>query len=417
MSKIVPFCGVRPSKDKAHLVTSQSVDRYSKAEINAKMASNPYSFLHIIKPKLSQPESKIKPGSREFLLQIKDQYKKYLSEGWLIDDDRACYYLYEQKNATYSSTGIIAAIHIDEYINGNVKIHEHTLTERENKLKEYLEICDFNAEPVCMFFESDKDWDFYLEQLKVQTPEYFFTTTDQITHSLWVLSDENIVSYLHEKFNALQNVYIADGHHRSAASALLAKYQRELKFKYTGNEGFNFLLGIFFPENQLKIFSYNRLIKDVFEISDNKILDLISENFSIEEINNINIELQEQTEILMLTESKSYLLKLKKKSPHHSEFNIGSSLLSDLILEPVFNIVDLKKDKRVEFVPGKLNNENLKTSIQSGKYKCAFVLCKVSMDLLKKIADHHMIMPPKSTWIEPKLRSGLVIYDIAKHGY
>jgi uncharacterized protein (DUF1015 family) len=416
MAKIFPFKGVRPTKDKVHLVVSRSVETYSKTEINAKMISNPYSFLHIIKevPNVA----KQKNSNKEQLVQIKKKYKHFLKENIFKIDEKECYYLYEQVKDGISYTGIIGIISIDDYLEGNVKIHEQTITERETKLMEYLEICNFNAEPVCFLFPDNVGIDSIIKETRKQNPEYFFTTADKVTHILWLIQEESALENLKDHFQSIPSVYIADGHHRSASSALLGQFRRKQKPNFSGDEGFNYYMGIFFPESSLRIFDFNRVVKDLNNMTADTLLNKLKSNFEVTPMSQENFSPAAIHEMSMYLEGRFYRLKALK----HLYTNVGitdgldAHILTKHILQPLFEITDLKTDKRVSFIPGIKGSVALKNAVDSGKFAVAFGLYPVAMKQLKEIADTGNIMPPKTTWVEPQLRSGLVIYDMELKG-
>lgn len=416
MAKIFPFKGVRPAKDKVHLVVSRSVETYSKAEISAKMISNPYSFLHIIKeiPNVSKQRN----NSKEQLILIKNKYKQFLKENIFQVDEQESYYLYEQIKEGISYTGIIGIISIDDYLEGNVKIHEQTLTERETKLMEYLEICDFNAEPVCFLFPDNAGIDTIISETRKQAPEYFFTTADKVTHYLWLIQEKTALENLKNHFQSIPSVYIADGHHRSASSALLGQYRRKHKPDFSGEEGFNFYMGIFFPESSLRIYDFNRVVRDLNHMSAETLLDKLKSHFEVTPIAQDTFAPAAIHEMSMYVEGRFYRLKALK----HLYTNVGitdgldAHILTKHILQPLLGITDLKTDKRVSFIPGIKGSIALKNAVDSGKFAVAFGLYPVAMKQLKEIADTGNIMPPKTTWVEPKLRSGLVIYDMELKG-
>ena len=280
MANIIPFKGIRPTKDKVHLVASRSVDGYNTAQLNDKLLSNPYSFLHIISPDISDGK-KTKPGSDERLKKVKTRYLQFLEDGVFVNDPQPSYYVYQQiKNSTIY-TGIIGCSSINDYFNGIIKTHEQTLTEREEKLKHYLEICDFNAEPVLFFYPNDTVIDELTLKSMQSEPVYDFTTTDMVRHKLWMVSDQLKVAQIQKRFSKIPAVYIADGHHRSASSALLGKSRREKTPNYTGKEPFNFYLGVFFPETELKIFDFNRVVKDLNGLSTEDFINKLSEKFHV----------------------------------------------------------------------------------------------------------------------------------------
>lgn len=413
MAIILPFKGIRPVKDKVHLVASRSVDGYDAAELHSKLASNPYSFLHVISPDFSEGK-KTKPGSIERLQKVKAKYQKYLDEKVLVHDQKSSYYVYQQQKDDFVYTGIIACTSIDDYINGKIKIHEQTITEREEKLKHYLEVCDFNAEPVLFSYPNDQRIDELTEQAEKETPEYDFTTTDRVRHKLWIIDHPAIVAEIQERFSTIPAVYIADGHHRSASSSLLGKARREQKQNYSEKEAFNYYLGIFFPETQLKIFDFNRVVKDLNGLNTQSFLEKLQANFTITPKGKEIYKPLYKHNFSMYIEDCWYSLDPKKELIHNEEpvGSLDASILSEHILSPILNIHDLRTDKRIGFVSGIKGMKELKNQVDHWGFKVAFGLYPVEMEQLKHIADTNNIMPPKTTWVEPKMRSGLVIYSL-----
>ena len=415
MATIIPFKGIRPAKDKVHLVASRSVDGYNIADLNEKLKSNPYTFLHVINPDFSDGK-KTKPGSEERLKKVKAQYLKFSKEDIFVNDSQPCYYIYQQQKNSIVYTGIIGCSSIDDYFNGVIKVHEQTLTEREEKLKHYLEVCDFNAEPVLFSYPNDQVIDELTVKLIQSEPVYDFTTTDKVRHKLWIVNEPTQVEKIQERFSKIQAVYIADGHHRSASSALLGKSRRATNPKYSGKEPFNFYLGIFFPETQLKIFDFNRIVKDLNGLSSEDFIRKLSEKFVVTEKGTELYKPINKHNFGMYLEGKWYSLDPQKKIVHNEEpvGSLDASILTEHILSPILNIHDLKTDKRISFVAGVKGMKELKDQVDSGKYKVAFALYPVEMTQLKHIADTNNIMPPKTTWVEPKMRSGLVIYSLSE---
>jgi uncharacterized protein (DUF1015 family) len=415
MATILPFKGIRPVKDKVHLVASRSVDGYDASELHSKLASNPYSFLHVISPDFSEGK-KTKPGSPERLKKVKAKYHKYIDEKILIRDPQSCYYIYQQHKDGHVYTGIIACTSIDDYINGTIKIHEQTITEREEKLMHYLEVCDFNAEPVLFSYPNDLRIDELTANVIGEVPEYDFTTTDRVRHKLWVLSDPASVTEIKERFSMIPAVYIADGHHRSASSALLGKARRASKGNYSGQEAFNFYLGIFFPETQLKIFDFNRVVKDLNGLNSQSFLEKLQANFIITPKGQDIYTPVQKHNFSMYIDGNWYSLDPKKEIVHNEQpvGSLDASILSEHILAPILNIHDLRTDKRIGFVSGIKGMKELKNQVDNWNFKVAFGLYPVEMEQLKHIADTNNIMPPKTTWVEPKMRSGLVIYSLGE---
>ncbi|HVA98406.1 MAG TPA: DUF1015 domain-containing protein [Bacteroidia bacterium] len=415
MAIVIPFKGIRPSNDKVHLVASRAVDGYSKNELKEKLSGNPFSFLHVILPDV-QDDKKTKPGSFERLQKVKNKFVHFIEEKIFIRDTSPCYYIYRRIKNEQEFTGIIGCSSIEDYFNGTIKKHEDTLTDRVQKLKNYLEVCDFNAEPVLFSYPNDSIIDNLTLQLTVSSPSYDFTTTDKIRHQLWVVNQTENIQLISNRFVKMPAIYIADGHHRSASSALLAKSRKEKNKNHTGIEPYNFYLGIFFPETQLKIYDFNRVVKDLNGIEKNIFLEKLLPHFSIINKGDKIYKASGLHNFSMYLEKEWYSLTLKNNflTDVNPSENLDAYLLTKYILAPLLNIEDLRTNKRIGFVAGIKGMEELKNQVDSGKAKVAFGLYPVSMKQLKEIADANQIMPPKSTWIEPKMRNGLVVYSLSE---
>ncbi len=412
MATVLPFKAIRPVNDKVHLVASRSVDGYNVPELKDKLAGNPYTFLHVINPDY-EDGVKTRPGSKERLAKVKRRFKMFRDDKVFEQDQKPSYYIYRQIKNGIEFIGIIACTSIDDYLNGVIKIHEQTITQREEKLKDYLEVCEFNAEPVLFCYPNDEEIDLLIQQVASQRPDNDFTTTDRVRHTLWIVDDPGKVDLIANRFANMPAIYIADGHHRSASSALLGKMRREQKKDYTGQEAFNYYLGVFFSETQLKIYDYNRLVKDMNDLTVSELLKKLKTKFTVKEVNEDLFKPSKKHEISMYVSGKWYSL-TANQGTYNSKDPVGSldaSILTEHILSPFFDIHDLKIDKRIGFVPGIKGAEALKKNVDEGKAEVAFGLYPVTMDHLKWIADTNNIMPPKSTWVEPKMRSGLVIYS------
>lgn len=413
MAKVIPFRAIRPQNDKVHLVASRSVDGYNTSELREKLAGNPYSFLHVINPDF-EDGIKTRPGSRERLQKVKDHFRKFVREKIFLRDEAPCYYLYRQIKEGNEFTGIIACTSIDDYMNGVIKIHEQTLTQREEKLKDYLDVCEFNAEPVLFCYPNDQVIDEVSDEISLGRPDYDFSTTDKVRHTVWIISNRKTVKLIAERFSRIPNIYIADGHHRSASSTLLGKLRRSTRKSYTGEEAFNYYLGVFFPENHLKIYDYNRIVKDLNGLSVNQFIYHLKNNFVVTEVAEADFKPTQKHELSMYIDNKWYSLKAKEGiyNPEDPIGSLDADILTKYILSPVLDIHDLKVDKRIGFVPGVKGSIALKRQVDEGKAAIAFGLYPVTMEHLKWIADTNNIMPPKSTWVEPKMRSGLLIYSL-----
>jgi uncharacterized protein (DUF1015 family) len=412
MAQIIPFKAIRPVADKVHLVASRSVDGYNATDLRDKLVGNPFTFLHVINPDYDDG-IKTKPGSKERLTKVKNKFKAFVKEEVFLSDKALGYYIYRQIKEDNIYTGIIACTSIDDYFNGVIKIHEQTLTQREEKLKDYLEVCEFNAEPVLFCYPNDTEIDKLTTDVIKTRADYDFTTTDRVQHTLWVVNEKKSVELLKERFNKIPSIYIADGHHRSASSALLGKSKREKLKNYTGKESFNFYLGVFFPETQLKIYEYNRAVKDLNNLNAEQFLSKIKKSFTVTKINEQDFKPRQKHEISMYMNNTWYSLKVNEGiyNPKDPVGSLDAAILTQQLLSPILDIHDLKTDKRIGFVPGIKGSKELKKQVDEGKFAVAFGLYPVTMDHLKWIADTNNIMPPKSTWVEPKMRSGLVVYS------
>jgi uncharacterized protein (DUF1015 family) len=412
MATVLPFKAIRPSQDKVHLVASRSVEGYQPHEIKERLSGNPFTFLHVINPDFKDGV-KTKAGSPERLAKVKIRYREFIKNEILIHDTKACYYVYRQIKENHQYLGIIACTSIDDYLSGVIKIHEQTITQREEKLKEYLEVCEFNAEPVLFCYPNDQELDVVVADVSKGHPDYDFSTTDMVRHTLWVVSSDFMIQKISERFSTMPAIYIADGHHRSASSALLGKEKRIQKPDYSGTEPFNYYLGVFFAETQLKIYEYNRVVKDMHGLTVETLLQQLSLKFEVKPLTVDFYEPQQKHEMSMYIQNQWYSL-MAKDGTYFSHDPVGSldaSILTEHVLSPIFDIHDLKTDARIGFVPGVKGANALKQQVDEQNAAVAFGLYPVTMDHLKWIADTNNIMPPKSTWVEPKMRSGLVIYS------
>ena len=409
MAKISAFKALRPARDKVHLVATRPYYSYKKNVLKAKLEDNPYTFLRIINPEFDKTV-KTKANSLERFGLVKDKYKEFIEQGILIKDTEAHIYIYRQTKDGHAFTGIIAGACLEEYEQNLIKKHEATLTSREAMFTEYLDIVGYNAEPVLLSYPDEKEIDFLLEKYITERPEYEFTTTDRITHELWVLNSTDSNSII-KSFETLQATYIADGHHRSASSAGLKKQRSNTSKNHFPNE--DYFLAFFINENRLKILEFNRLVKTLNKFTNSEFVGKLSSSFHIISLAK-STKPKHEHQITMCLEGKWFELNCK---PHiidesHPVKCLDAEILTHYVLQPILGIHDLKTDENIEFVSGAENIESFEERIKKGKFRVGFILFPASMNQVKKVADNHMIMPPKSTWVEPKLRSGLTIYYI-----
>ena len=409
MTKIAPFKALRPVRDKVHLVATRPYYSYKKNVLKAKLEDNPYTFLRIINPEFNS-DKKTKPNSKERFELVKDKYKEFIDDGILIKDTQAHIYIYRQTKNGHEFTGIVAGASVEEYENDLIKKHEATLTSREAMFTNYLDIVGYNAEPVLLSYPHEQRIDELLIHCTSARPEYEFTTTDRIKHEVWVLSEQDSLSIINA-FELLPATYIADGHHRSASSAGLKKHRLSKGTSQFPNE--DYFLAFFIDETRLKILEFNRLVKTLNKLSDDEFLNRLGESFKIEPLSKAEKPAHEH-QMTMCLEGKWYQLNCKSEiiDEFHPVRCLDAEILTQSVLTPILGINDLKTDENIEFISGAESISTFEEKITKGKFKVGFVLFPASIEQVKKVADNQMIMPPKSTWVEPKMRSGLTIYNI-----
>ena len=409
MSKIIPFKAVRPTRDKAYLLSSRPSYSYNKKHLESKLEGNPYTFLHVINPEFREDDS-TKPNTVERFEKVKDKYDEFKSLGYFTQDEVPAIYIYRQITPTNTYIGIIAAASVDDYLNGKIKVHEHTLSQREEMFKKYLNVCKFNAESVLLTYKDNEDIDALFEKYIKTRSEYEFTNTREIKHDLWVVSDQKDIAALQDAFTNVEHSYIADGHHRVSSSALYTQSQREKG--YNGDEDFNYFMAFYIAESKLRIFSYNRTVSSLNDLTSEEFLLQIEKAFTLtkskEEYHPKSLH-----NLSMYFDESWYSLTIKDEFIDNDNpvGCLDAQLLSNLVLSPILGIHDLKTDNRVNFIEGTKGMKALQESVDNSIAKVAFGFFPVSIDQLKRVADTNNIMPPKSTWIEPKIRSGLTVFE------
>lgn len=413
MAKIIPFKAIRPTRDKAYLVSSLPSYVYKKHILEVKLESNPYTFLHVINPEFKK-DNKTLPNSIERFEKVKEKFNEFKENGIFFQDKKKHFYLYRQITSTNTYIGLISGIAVDDYLNGNIKIHEQTLTQREETFKMYLDVCQFNAEPVLLTYKDNPTVDAVINKYLNTRSEYEFCTTHHIKQDLWLVNDTNDINTLVEAFKNIDKIYIADGHHRSASSVLYAQSKRAENKTYDKEAPFNYFLAYLIAESNLNIIEYNRTVSDLNNLSVAEFLEKIAVYFDVV-LQEKRFSLTQKHHFSMYLEKKWYLLKAKKDSFDTSNVvgRLDAQILSQNLLQPILGITDLKTDKRIGFVDGRKGTKALQKMVDKDKAKVAFGLYPISIEELKEIADNNEIMPPKSTYIEPKMRSGLTIYSLA----
>lgn len=411
MITIKPFKGYRPVPDKVLQVASRPYDVLNTEEARAEAEGNPFSFLHVVKPEIDLPPD-TNPYAKEVYEKGRDNFKNLVREGVFSQDDGAYIYIYRLTMGEHVQSGIVASASVDDYIEGRIKKHELTRPDKEEDRKNHVRISGMNAEPVFFAYPAVESLDVLVDAVERGMPEYDFVTDDAIRHEFWVVQDPEKIHDIVSAFAEMPATYVADGHHRTAAAALVGEELREANPRHTGEEEFNFFLAVHFPHNQLKIIDYNRVVKDLNGYSEDEFIGKIKNAFEVTPLLEENPAPGKIHHFGMYLGGKWYSLKANGDTYDDGD-PIGVldvTILSKQILEPVLNIRDLRLDKRIDFVGGIRGLAELERRVDSGNMKVAFALYPVSMQQLMAIADSGAIMPPKTTWFEPKLRSGLVVH-------
>tara|TARA_R110001592_G_scaffold225276_1_gene481060 strand:- start:3770 stop:5014 length:1245 start_codon:yes stop_codon:yes gene_type:complete len=412
MAKIIPFKAIRPTRDKAYLVSSMPAYSYKKHILEAKLETNPYTFLHVINPEYRQ-DNKTQPNSIERFENVKEKFDEFCNDGIFKQDEKESFYIYRQITETNTYLGLITGIAVDDYLNGNIKIHEHTLTQREETFKLYLDVCQFNAEPVLLTYKDNDEVDAVINKYLDTRSEVEFCSSHKIKQDLWLVDNKDDVTVLINAFKNINDIYVADGHHRSASSVLYAQSKREENPNYKPEDKFNYFLSYLIPESKLNIVEYNRTVSSLNELSIDDFLTKIKVQFELEEKKTIYSPTHKHNFSMYLA-GKWYSLTAKKGTYNEEDIvgNLDARILTANVLTPILGITDLKTDNRVAFMEGTKGAEGLQEKVDSEEAIVAFGLFPVSIEQLKAVADANDIMPPKSTWIEPKMRSGLTIYSL-----
>ena len=440
MAKIIPFKAVRPTRDKVSLVTSRSYDEYSPGELASQLDFNPFSFLHVLNPAYVNQQ---KAGLEKRFKLVAQKYRDFKEEDVFIKEEKPVFYIYEIQTKHHNFTGIIAGTALEDYRNNVIKKHEDTLQYRVELFKDYLHQTGFNTEPVLITYPENAELSAWILEKKKLDSLYEFSTTRREKHQLWKIDNQEEITWLQEKFESIGDLYIADGHHRSAAAALVGAEKAKLNPNHTGKEEYNYFMAVCFQASQLTILDYNRVVKDLNGLTSDQFLDKLTENFEVIEIDavNVNVSGEEdgipcyekmsveeaidkfELDVLKPAALHSFLLYLDgkwyglfaKPGTYDDSDPIGVldvDISSRLILDEILGIKDLRSDKRIDFVGGLRGLGELKRRVDSGEMRMALALHPVTMQQIMDIADSGKIMPPKATWFEPKLRSGLIIHKL-----
>jgi len=414
MAILKPFKGLRPPKELASRVASRPYDVLNSDEAREEAKGNPYSLLHIIKPEIDFPSGTDEHTDAVYSKAV-ENLNLFRKEGWLKRDFKECLYIYAQTMDGRTQYGIVGCASVDDYLNGIIRKHELTRSDKEEDRMKHVRNTNANMEPVFFAYPAMKELDTIVSGvISNQKPEYDFIANDGFGHHFWVIEDDKTIETIVNLFAKIPYTYVADGHHRTAAAALVGKEKRGKNPNYNGKEEYNFFLAVHFPDNQLKIIDYNRVVKDLNGLTTEELLEKLGEDFEVQK-SGTEIYRPEQLHIFSMYLEGSWY-KLTTKAGRYNDNDpieiLDVTILSNLVLNKILGIKDLRTDKRIDFIGGIRGLGELKIRVDSGEMKVAFALYPVSMQQLINIADSGNIMPPKTTWFEPKLRSGLVVHEL-----
>ncbi len=413
MAIIKPFAALRPSKDKAAVVSSPSYDNVSRELSTSEILKNDYSYLHVVKPYLHFKGEKKNP-EKHFPLGL-EYLNKFKAAGVLIKDDKPAYYIYRLIKGSVAYTGLIAAAAINDYNNNVILKHENTLSEKQHELAEHISFFNGLGNPILLTYPDNNIIENIINKtINNNAPEYNFLSADQLKHNLWLIQNEDEIEAIKKEFETIKSIYIADGHHRSAGCASYCQNMRNKNNEANDDALYNFFPVCLIPFTKLQIYEYHRLVKDESVVDNPNFLTLIAQYFDVIPSGHIPVQPLNKAEFGLYFNNDAYLIKLKKeytKTLSNTLQKLDVSIVEEFILKKIFNIQDSKTDKRLSFIDGSKGILTLQNIVDTGDYNLAITLYPTSIEEVKQIADEHLIMPPKSTWIEPKIRTGLVIYE------
>jgi uncharacterized protein (DUF1015 family) len=411
MPYIKPFRGVRPRRDIVHLVAAPPYDVLSSDEARDMAKDNPYSFLHVGKPEIDLP-----PGTDLYSDAVyakgKENYERFLQEGVIAPDPRDCFYIYKQVWGDHVQTGLVAAASCRDYLDDLIKKHELTRPDKENDRMRHIETLNAQTGPVFLTYRASEAIDAIVAGVLKEKPEYDFVTDDGVRHIFHVVSDPDLIARIQNEFANLDCLYVADGHHRSAAATRIKVKREKADPDHTGEEAYNFFLTVIFPHNQMKILSYNRIVRDLNGLDGQTFLNRVAERFEIVAAGRKTPN--RPKEICMYLDGTWHVLEAKTGTFDTADpiASLDVSILQRNLLEPVLGVADPRTDKRIDFVGGIRGTDELERKVDGGGFAVAFSLFPTTIEQLFDVADSGKIMPPKSTWFEPKLKDGLAVHTI-----
>ncbi|MDO4169382.1 MAG: DUF1015 family protein [Lachnospiraceae bacterium] len=412
MAIVRPFCAVRPRSDIANQVAALPYDVYNREEARKEVQGKPYSFLNIDRPE-TQLDPNIDIYDDAVYQTAKYLLHRHIEAGVFVQDCSPCYYIYELTMDGRTQTGIVGCSAIDDYESGVIKKHENTRADKEIDRIRHVDTCNAQTGPIFLAYRSQKEINTLVSEVKMEKrPTYDFTSEDGIRHCVWKISNPQQIRSLEKAFDKIPNTYIADGHHRAASAVKVGQGRRNENTDYTGNEEFNYFLSVLFPDDQLYIMDYNRTVKDLNGYSCHEFLEKIKEYFVVRLVGKEAFSPKEKHSFGMYIDSNWYEIKIKEKFISDDPVkSLDVSILQDYLLDPILGIHDPKKDKRIDFIGGIRGLKELERRADSDM-RISFSMYPTTIEELFAVADANMLMPPKSTWFEPKLRSGLFIHQI-----
>ncbi len=415
MAIVKPFRGVRPPRELVEKIESRPYDVLNSEEAREEAGDNEMSLYHIIKPEIDFPVGTSEYDPRVYE-KAAENFAKFQEKGWLKQDDKDNYYIYAQTMNGKTQFGLVVGAYVNDYMTGVIKKHELTRRDKEEDRMKHVRVNDANIEPVFFAYPDDPVLDQLIARYAATTPEYdFIAPIDGFRHQLWIVSDNDDIQTITEQFAKMPNMYIADGHHRSAAAALVGAEKQKQNPNHQGDEEYNYFMAVCFPASQLTILDYNRVVRDLNGLTPAQFIDALKVHFFVEEKGKEEYRPQQLHEFSLYLDGVWYSLKAMSDTYNDND-PIGVldvSISSKYILDEILGIKDLRSDKRIDFVGGLRGLGELKRRVDSGEMKLALALYPVSMQQIMDIADSGNIMPPKATWFEPKLRSGLIIHKLS----
>ncbi|TYB30914.1 MAG: DUF1015 domain-containing protein [Candidatus Mcinerneyibacterium aminivorans] len=416
MAELKPFKGLRPKENLVDEIASPPYDVLDSEEAREKVKDNPYSFLHVVKPEVDLPRD-IDLYDDKVYQKAKENLDRLINKNWMIQDEKECFYIYRQKMNDHVQTGLMAAASVDDYEQSVIKKHEHTRKKKEEDRTKHVDTLDANTGPVFLTYKAKKEIDNIVQNyIENNKPVYNFKSDDgiEVEHTFWVVDDSDAINKIKNEFDKIDTLYIADGHHRSKAAQRARDLKKKRNDNHTGNEEYNYFLSVIFPHNQMYIMDYNRVVKDLNGMSKDEFIDAIKQNFKVEEFGSKEkfYKPSEKHFFGMYLDGKWYKLKAKEESFDQNDpiESLDVAILQKNLLSPILNIGNPRTDERIKFVGGIRGMKELVKLVENDGYKVAFSMYPTSIEQLMDVADANKVMPPKSTWFEPKLRSGLCVH-------